>query len=714
MNETEQKQKLMRLSTAGIFFAVMLAVLGYLVYRALFVMNGEFDTTARIQMPLAILVMLISAACFELIRRGQTVPGTIILFALTLGSPLAASFMIEGGGLASGIYIALASTVMIVWVLPKSLTRGAAIFSIISIVAIIFVEIINPPFRADASIVPNYPVLVAVLTGLIIFPLFAIQMWMSGRLRNRIIALMIVVLLPIQVIFSYFNVQAQQQDLEQSLLERVKSIAVVGATTIGKSLEDAIADGKLTNEQAFDQNYVKFFEFDPANYPELTDDPRIYDKYRTAYDAFADANWLSIFDSHLTDPDILYAVASDINGYVPTHNSVFSTGDGNPATDRTKRIFNDPIGIAAARNTETTLQQAYLQTGTGATLWDISAPIYVNGEHWGAFRVGVQLAQNQARVQDATFRAVILSSILLVLVAAFAWFLGNYITDPIERLTKASQAAASGDLEARIEIPGRDEITILASAFTQMTTQLRDLIGSLEHRVAARTRDLEIVAEVGTATATILESKRLLQEVVDLTKERFGLYHSHIYLLDEAGENLVLTAGADEPGRIMVAEGRSIPLEREQSLVARAARERKGVTVNDVTQAPDFLPNPLLPDTRSELAVPMLVGQNLIGVFDIQSDQVGRFTETDVSIQTTLAAQLATSIQNVRQFEQSRQRADLESVANVIGQKIQRTGTIEEALQTAVREVGLALAANRVHAKIGLDDVASPAESREN
>ena len=141
--------------------------------------------------------------------------------------------------------------------------------------------------------------------------------------------------------------------------------------------------------------------------------------------------------------------------------------------------------------------------------------------------------------------------------------------------------------------------------------------------------------------------------------------------------------------------------DREQSLVARAARERKGVTVNDVTQAPDFLPNPLLPDTRSELAVPMIVGGKVIGVFDIQSDQVGRFTESDVNIQTTLAAQVATSIQNVRSFEQSKSQADLESLVNAIGQKIQRATTVEDTLQTAIREVGLALGAARVSANIG-------------
>jgi GAF domain-containing protein len=134
--------------------------------------------------------------------------------------------------------------------------------------------------------------------------------------------------------------------------------------------------------------------------------------------------------------------------------------------------------------------------------------------------------------------------------------------------------------------------------------------------------------------------------------------------------------------------------------VARAARERKGVIVNDVTQAPDFLPNPLLPDTRSELAVPMLAGGTLIGVFDIQSDQIGRFTDSDANIQTTLAAQIATAVQNARSFEQSRTQAELETLVNAIGQKIQHAATVDDTLQTAIREIGIALGASRVSASI--------------
>ena len=315
--------------------------------------------------------------------------------------------------------------------------------------------------------------------------------------------------------------------------------------------------------------------------------------------------------------------------------------------------------------------------------------------------LGQQLAAQDVQTAQAnSTQTLVLTSITVFVVLALsivlALAMSRQIARPVLQLTSTASEIATGNFDVQAKVTSGDEIGALAETFNTMTARLGEAFEDVRRRAA----ELATVAEVSTATSTILESKRLLQEVVDLTKERFSLYHSHIYLLDEKGENLVLTSGAGEPGRIMVAEGRSIPLDREQSLVARAARERKGVTVNDVTQAPDFLPHPLLPDTRSELAVPMIVGGNVIGVFDIQSDQIGRFTDSDVNIQTTLAAQLAISIQNVRSFEQSKKQAELESIVNTIGQKIQRTTSIEETLQTAIRELGTALGATRVRANI--------------
>jgi serine phosphatase RsbU (regulator of sigma subunit) len=167
-----------------------------------------------------------------------------------------------------------------------------------------------------------------------------------------------------------------------------------------------------------------------------------------------------------------------------------------------------------------------------------------------------------------------------------------------------------------------------------------------------RARQLQTVAEVSTATSTILDTAILLQQVVDLTKESFGLYHAHLYLLNEAGDTLVLKAGAGEVGRQMVAQDWSISLAAKQSLVAQAARNRRGKIANKVQADPEWLPNPLLPDTRAELAAPLLAGERVLGVLDVQADEENYFTEDDIRIQSTLAAQIAVALQNARLFEQ--------------------------------------------------------------
>ncbi|MDO9299948.1 MAG: GAF domain-containing sensor histidine kinase, partial [Anaerolineales bacterium] len=175
-----------------------------------------------------------------------------------------------------------------------------------------------------------------------------------------------------------------------------------------------------------------------------------------------------------------------------------------------------------------------------------------------------------------------------------------------------------------------------------------------------RARELETVAVVSTTASTVLDPDELLQSVVDLTKERFNLYHAHIYLADESWNTLLLASGAGEIGRQMVMAGHAIQMDAEKSLVARATRERKAIIVNDARAESDFLPNPFLPDTRSEMAVPMISGDKVIGIFDVQSDVVGHFSQEDANIYTTLALQVAVALQNARLYvEQSATVAQL-------------------------------------------------------
>jgi len=199
-----------------------------------------------------------------------------------------------------------------------------------------------------------------------------------------------------------------------------------------------------------------------------------------------------------------------------------------------------------------------------------------------------------------------------------------------------------------------DELEFLRSVSTQVAEALEaarlfeQTQDSLNEQERLSTQ-LETVAQVSTAASTVLEVDALLQAVVDLTRASFNLYHAHVYLVDEARSRLVLRAGADQVGRLMTLEGREISLNAE-SLVARAARTRKGIVENDVRKIVDFLPNPLLPHTRAELAVPMIVGDRLIGILDLQSDQVDYFTEEDLNIHRTLASQIAVAVQNAILF----------------------------------------------------------------
>ena len=246
----------------------------------------------------------------------------------------------------------------------------------------------------------------------------------------------------------------------------------------------------------------------------------------------------------------------------------------------------------------------------------------------------------------------------------------------------------------------QENADLLYSIATQVAVGLQN---ARQYQVSQKVaRELGVVATVSTATATITDAGRLLQEVVDQTKKAFGFYHAHIYMLNDAGDILELAAGAGDIGRQMVAEGRQIRLDSEKSLVARAARTRTGTVVNDVQADPEFLPNPLLPDTRSEQAVPMIVGDKVIGVLDVQSELLNRFTEIDVSIETTLASQVAVALQNARAFSQSQRQAERESMLNTIGQKIQSATTVEAVLQIAARELGRALDAPLTIAQLGM------------
>lgn len=223
------------------------------------------------------------------------------------------------------------------------------------------------------------------------------------------------------------------------------------------------------------------------------------------------------------------------------------------------------------------------------------------------------------------------------------------------------------------EIPCEIRLTRLPSSEHLVRASVTDITDRklAQAELARQAAELATVARVSTAVASTLDTVQLLQEVVDLTKTSFELYHAHIYILNESKDTLILTAGAGEAGARMVAEKRSIPLSQEQSLVARTARNREGLIVNDVYADAGFLPHPALPNTRSEMAVPIVAGDALLGVLDIQSDQVDRFSEQDLIVQGTLASQVGIALNNARTFEESEKAREQ---LNVLTRRLTREG----------------------------------------
>jgi GAF domain-containing protein/HAMP domain-containing protein len=267
-----------------------------------------------------------------------------------------------------------------------------------------------------------------------------------------------------------------------------------------------------------------------------------------------------------------------------------------------------------------------------------------------------------APVRQQTQATVTLAAIIALIVTAVAVAAAQVLADPIARLTSTAEKVAAGDLTAQAEVASRDEIGLLARTFNELTARLTEQVGTLEHRVTERTAQLQAAADISRATASVRNLDDLLRLALDLIRDRFGYYHASIFLLDSPGDYAVLRESTGPVGAQLKARGHRLAV-GSQSLIGWITANRQPRVALDVAEDPFHFRNPLLPDTRSELAIPLVAGDRLLGALDVQSREPNAFSPGSIQVLQTLADQLSVAIENAELFQ--RTQASLEELGSL-------------------------------------------------
>lgn len=275
-------------------------------------------------------------------------------------------------------------------------------------------------------------------------------------------------------------------------------------------------------------------------------------------------------------------------------------------------------------------------------------------------------AQNttQAQFTSGLRTATIILLGLLVISILISLAIGQVIAAPVSRLTQVANEIVDGNLSAQAAVPSRDEVGALAQAFNTMTTRLRETLQGLEQRVEERSSELrvandrnerrarqfEAIAHVAATISSTRDLDTLLTQVTTAISSRFGFYHVGVFLLDPRREYAVLSAANSEGGQKMLARRHKLRV-GETGIVGFVTHTGKPRMVLNTGEDAVFFNNPDLPETHSEVALPLLVENVVIGALDVQSTEPNAFNQEDVNILATLADQVSIAIQNSRQYD---------------------------------------------------------------
>ncbi|HET7376339.1 MAG TPA: GAF domain-containing protein, partial [Anaerolineae bacterium] len=245
-----------------------------------------------------------------------------------------------------------------------------------------------------------------------------------------------------------------------------------------------------------------------------------------------------------------------------------------------------------------------------------------------------------AGVNQQVFSGVGIGLLALIVAILGAVLITRRVTQPLIALTQTATRIAGGDLKQSATVERQDEVGLLAQTFNAMTAQLRTLIRTLEQKVESRTAQLKASFEVGQAATSILDTELLLRQIVNLIVKRFDYYYAAVFMLDDKGKYAVLREATGEAGRTLKQVKHQLEV-GGQSMVGTAVSTRQARIALDVGKEAIRFANPLLPLTRSEIALPLIAGDRVLGVLDVQSRQSAAFDESSAQVLQAMANQIA-------------------------------------------------------------------------
>ncbi|HMV28035.1 MAG TPA: GAF domain-containing protein [Anaerolineales bacterium] len=194
---------------------------------------------------------------------------------------------------------------------------------------------------------------------------------------------------------------------------------------------------------------------------------------------------------------------------------------------------------------------------------------------------------------------------------------------------------------------------------------------------------LKASARAAKNITTILDPYELFQRTVDIICDEFGFYYAGVFLVDDASQYAVLKAGRGDAGKAMLREEHKLAI-GGNSMIGASIANKKGRIALDVGEEAVFFENPHLPKTRSEMALPLIIADEVIGALTVQSTEEAAFHEEDIDALQTMADQLAVAIQNSKLHRQEERRSRLLKAANRVGKEVASLLDLDQLLPQTV------------------------------